>query len=108
MSEVIAETEGVRGFVRTRNSVPSPKPFMCCVCLIAQATKSTMGSTLRDPMDCIPPGSSVHEDCPSKNTGVSCCALFQGIFPTQELNPGLPHCRQILYCLNHQGSPNHS
>ena len=25
----------------------------------------------------------------------------QGTFPTQELNPGVPHCRQILYCLNH-------
>ena len=31
----------------------------------------------------------------------SCC-LLQGIFPTQESNPGLPHCRQILYQLSHQ------
>ena len=31
---------------------------------------------------------------------------LQGIFPTQELNPGLPHCRQTLYCLSHQGSLN--
>ena len=31
-------------------------------------------------------------------------ALLQGIFPTQGSNPGLPHCRQILYCLSHQGS----
>ena len=30
--------------------------------------------------------------------------LLQGIFPTQESNPGLPHCRWILYSLNHQGS----
>ena len=29
----------------------------------------------------------------------------RGIFPIQGLNPGLPHCRQILYHLNHQGSP---
>ena len=29
-----------------------------------------------------------------------------GIFPTQGLNPGLPHCRQTLYHLSHQGSPN--
>jgi len=29
----------------------------------------------------------------------------RGIFPTQGLNPGLPCCRQILYCLSHQGSP---
>ena len=28
-----------------------------------------------------------------------------GIFPTQGSNPGLPHCRQILYCLSHLGSP---
>ena len=31
--------------------------------------------------------------------------LLQGIFLTQGLNPGRLHCREILYCLNHQGSP---
>ena len=31
--------------------------------------------------------------------------LLQGIFPTQGWNSGLPHCRRILYCLSHQGSP---
>ena len=36
------------------------------------------------------------------NTGVSCHFLLQGIFPTQESNPGLLHCRQILYRLNYQ------
>ena len=41
----------------------------------------------------------------SKSTGVGCCFLLQGIFPTQGLNPGLPHCRQMLYCLSQQGSP---
>ena len=41
---------------------------------------------------------------PGKNTGVGCHALLQGIFPTQGLNPGLLHCRQILYHLSHQGS----
>ena len=60
---------------------------------------------LCNPMDCSPPGSSVHGDSPGKNTGVGCHALLQGIFPTQGSNPGLPHCRQILYCLNHQRSP---
>ena len=35
-----------------------------------------------------------------------CCNfLIQGIFLTQESNPGLLHCRQILYCLSHWGSP---
>ena len=49
-------------------------------------------------------GSSVHADSPGKNTGVVCRALLQVIFPTQGLNPGLPHYRHILYQLNHQGS----
>jgi len=46
-------------------------------------------------MDCSPPGSPVHRDSPGKNTGVGCHALLQGIFPTQGLNSGLLHCRQI-------------
>ena len=41
---------------------------------------------------------------PGKNTKVGGPSLLQGI-PTQGLNLGLPHCRQILYQLNHQGSP---
>ena len=32
-------------------------------------------------------------------------SLLQGIFPTQGSNPGLLHCRQILYQLSHRGSP---
>ena len=32
------------------------------------------------------------------------CSMACEIFPTQGLNPGLPHCRQTLYCLSHQGS----
>ena len=42
---------------------------------------------------------------PGKNTGVGSHALLQRIFPTQGSNPDLLHCRQILYCLSHQGSP---
>ena len=42
---------------------------------------------------------------PGQNTGVGSLSLLQGIFPTQGLNPGLPHCRQILYQLSQQGSP---
>ena len=40
-----------------------------------------------------------------KNTEVGCHDLLQGIFLTHRSNLGLLHCRQILYCLNHQGSP---
>ena len=41
---------------------------------------------------------------PGKNTGVGCHFLLQRIFPNQGSNPGLPHCRQMLYRLSHQGS----
>ena len=40
-----------------------------------------------------------------KNTGIGSLSLLQGTFPTQELNQGLLHCRQILYQLSYQGSP---
>ena len=43
-------------------------------------------------------------DSPGKNIGVGCHFLLQEIFPTQESNPGLPHYRQTLYHLSHQGS----
>ena len=42
---------------------------------------------------------------PGQNTGVGNLSLLQGIFPTQGSNPGLLHCRRILYQLSHQGSP---
>ena len=44
-------------------------------------------------------------DFTGKNTGVGCCFLLQGIFPTQRSNLGIPHCKQTLYCLSHRGSP---
>ena len=74
--------------------------MLCCAVIVSQSCPS-----LCDPMDCSPPGSSVHRDSPGKNTGVDCHALLQGIFPTQGLDPGLPHCRWILYHLSHQGKP---
>ena len=42
---------------------------------------------------------------PGQNTAVGSLSLLQGIFPTQGSNPGLPHCRWILYQLSHKGSP---
>ena len=41
-----------------------------------------------------------------KNTGVGKLSFLQGIFPTQQLEWGLLHCRRILYQLSYQGSPN--
>ena len=40
-----------------------------------------------------------------QNIGVGSHSLLQGIFPTQELNPGLLHCRWILYQLSHKENP---
>ena len=65
------------------------------LCLVTQ-----LCLTLCDPMDCSPPGYSLHGDSLGKNTGTGCHALLQGIFPTQESDPGLLHCRRILYHLN--------
>ena len=42
---------------------------------------------------------------PGQNTGVGSRSLLQGIFPTQGLNTGFPHCRWILYQLSYQGIP---
>ena len=68
---------------------------MCvCVCVQLFVTPWTTAQT----------GSSVHQDSPGKITGIGSHALLQGIFPTQESNRGLLHCRQILYHLSHQGS----
>ena len=55
-------------------------------------------------MDYSPLGSSVHGILHGKNTGVGGHSLLQGIFPTQESNLGLLHCRQMLYHLSHQGN----
>ena len=55
--------------------------------------------TLCNPMDY-----TVH-GIVGQNTGVGSLSLLQGIFPTQGWNPGLPHCRWILYQLSHRGSP---
>ena len=42
---------------------------------------------------------------PGQNTEVGSLSLLQGIFPTQGSNPGLLHCRQILYQLSQEGKP---
>ena len=54
------------------------------------------------PMDCSPPGSSIHRNLQARILEWV-AILFQGIFPTQGWNPGLWHCRQILYHLSHKG-----
>ena len=60
---------------------------------------SVMSDSLR-PLGLYSPWNSL-----GQNTGMGSLSLLQGIFPTQGSNPGLPHCRQILYQLSHKGSP---
>ena len=104
-AQAVADAEGMNEWSERihRWGITEPmkimqNPALCCAVSLSHVW-------LCDPMDCSPPGSSVHGDSPGKNTAVSCHALLQGIFPTQRLNPGLPHCRQILYPLSQQGSP---
>ena len=60
--------------------------------------------TLCNPVDYNPPGSFVHGILQAKNTGMGTHFLLCRIFQTQGLNPGVLHCRKILYHLSHQGS----
>ena len=61
---------------------------------------------LCDPMDCSPPASLFMGILQTRILEWVVMPFFlQGISPTQGLNPDLPHCRQILYQLSHQGSP---
>ena len=84
-------------------SLPLGPPGKLSVDPAATAAKSLQSClTLCDPMDCSLPRLLRPWDFPGKNTGVGCHFLLQEIFPTQGLNPGLPHCRQMLYCLSHQ------
>ena len=76
-----------------------------CLCvLVPQSCLSPC-----DPMDCSPPGSSVHGNSPGKNTEVDCHALLQRFFPTQGLNPRLLcllHWHENSLPLEPPGKPN--
>ena len=64
------------------------------VCLRAESLQSDR--TLRNPMDCRPPGSSVHRILQARNTGVGCHALLQGIFPTAGMRARRERMNDIL------------
>ena len=59
--------------------------------------------TLWDPVNCSPPGSSVHGILQARILEWVAIPFSREFFPTQESNPGLLHCREILYHLSHPG-----
>ena len=95
----ISITSGVNDCIWVVRNWLSAGQVCAVLWLVAQSCP-----TLRDPVDCTPPGSSIHGILQARILEWGGHVLLQGIFPTQGLNPGLPHCRRILYCLSHQGS----
>ena len=95
---------------------------LVCPCLLYTALTANLSTFFRlllwmlesevtqsCPTLCNPMDNSLQRAPPSmgflgKCTGVCCHFLLQGIFPTQGSNPGLPHCRQMLYGVSHWGS----
>ena len=73
---------------------------LCFSSLKAKVKSETDGHSVVSDSLC-PRGLYSPWNSPGQNTGVGILSLLQGIFPTQGLNPGLPHCRQILYQLSY-------
>ena len=83
----------------SKRSCPSKLTGMKVKMLVTQ-----LCPTLCDPMDSSPPGSSVHGILQARILEWLAISLLQGIFPTQGLNLGLLHCREILYHLSQSQS----
>ena len=77
--------------------------FQTSVTLPAWEVESLVSCSLQ-PHGLLPTRLFCPWDSPGKNTGVGCHSLLQGLFLTHGSNLGLLNCRQILYCLNHQGN----
>ena len=75
--------------------------FRCCCCISRSVVSDSFWPHVPWPTRLPCPWNS-----PSKNPGMGCHSLLQGIFPTQGLNPGPLHCRKTLYHLSHSGPPN--
>ena len=89
--------------------IPEPNPSLGPHLLAAGRTGESevaqLGPTLCDPMDCSLPGFSIHGIFQARVPEWVAISFSRASSPTQGSNPGLPHCRQILYPLSHQGSP---
>ena len=91
-------------FISIQLVMPSNHLILCCPLLLLPSIFPSIRSFpksqffFRWPKYCSPWNS------PGQNTGVGSPSLLQEIFPAQVFNPGLWHCRQILYQLSHKGS----
>ena len=65
--------------------------YICSLCLCRSVVSNSLWTPRTGPWN-----------SPGQNTGVGSLSLLQGIFPTQGSNPGLPHCRRILFQLSHK------
>ena len=74
--------------------------FLSALCVVTSVVSNSLQPYGLKPSRLLCPWNS-----PGKNTGVGCHSFLQGIFPTQGSNPGLLHCRQILYPLSLLGNP---
>ena len=87
--------------VTMENSMVGPQKLKtklsCCAVLSRPVVSNYLQSQGLQP-------TNLRGGSPGKNTPVGCHVLLQGVFPTQQSNPGLPQCRQILYHLSNQGS----
>ena len=104
-SKVVAFPVGKSGKIGWRQGFADPVFAHCvcvCVCVCVLVPQSCL--TLCNPMDCSLPESSVHGILQARILESRLPFPLQGIFPIQGSNPGLPHCRQILYHLSGQGS----
>ena len=91
-------------FFNIQFSVPQmPFPDKYLVFLWSESEDTQLCPTLHSPVDYKPSRLLQPWDFPGENTGVGCPFLLQGIFLTKGSNPALPHCRQTLYGLSHQG-----
>ena len=72
-----------------------PEFWLCDLLTFQSESRSVVSESLQ------PHGLYRPWNSPGQNIGVGSISLLQGIFPTQGLDPGLPHCRQILYQLSH-------
>ena len=80
-------------------------PNLCvCVCLYVCVLDAELWPTLCKPMDCGPPGSSVHGILQERILEWGAICFSRGSSLTQGSNPGLLHCRQIIYHLSYQGT----